>query len=127
MAANEPVVEASDIGVPDFSSISAREKSELASVVFLVDFQQADDGKYIAIISDILKIEENTNFTHELGDEYQRASYFARDTATHSDGAVVMLVGKEAKLKAITNHRAGRIGAFGNITIEEFKELEVFQ
>jgi hypothetical protein len=88
-----------------------------SSVIILAKYKPGADGKVRAVISDILKKEDGTEFYYEIGDEYHDASYYPRDRTDYGDGSVIFFTGSPASIKMSMSYSGDRIRSLGDLPI----------
>lgn len=105
-----------------FYTLSIEEKIAKASVIALAKYEQADDGRMQAIITEFLKLEPDTKIRYDVGDEYPSSSYYPSEDRSRSDGVLIFLTGSPAAMKYSTTFNGDRISGLNDIPIELFRE-----
>ena len=105
----------------DFSEMSVDDQIAAASVIALIDYEPADDGRMQAIIGEILKKSDDVEFSYEIGDEYHSHSYYP-DGRRSNDGAVIFFAGSPARMRYSTTYSGDRITGLSNMTEDMFRQ-----
>ncbi len=113
--------DASDSGMP-FHELDVADQIKASSVIALVAFEPAADGKMRAIIKEFLKKEPGTTVYYAVGDEYQPISYYPKEGTSHGDGAVVFFAGSPASMRMSMAYYGDRISGLGDLPLRLFKE-----
>jgi len=105
-----------------FSEISVEERIARSSVVFVARLEEASDGKRRALISEILKKDQDVLFPFVVGDEYYRASIYAKPGADYGTGVVVFLTGKNASFQESVSLRTDRVFGLGGMPLDVLRK-----
>ncbi|GAB3272692.1 hypothetical protein [Parahaliea aestuarii] len=109
--------------VEDFSNLSPGEKARMSSVIFVVRYFPSSEGRFIAEVDEVLKVANGIKFPHKPGDSFPGANYQADSVSGYGSHGLVMMVGEKPRLRTVSYFDGVRIGSFGNITLDEFREL----
>ena len=104
-----------------FYELSSEEQIKTASVIFLTKYEPAQDGKVKAVVSQILKKDDNVTFHYKIGDEFAPSSYYPRENTSYGDGLVVFFAGSPPSQKMSMSYEGDRIRSLGDMPIELFK------
>ena len=109
-------------GLNTFHQLDVDEQIKLASVIAIAKYVPSDDGKSIAVISEILKKKPGTMFYYEIGDEFPDASIFAEDHTNYGDGLVIFFTGSPAMMRLSMTYKGERIRSLGDLPLKLFRE-----
>ena len=107
---------------PQFHDLPIEEQIKKASVIALVRYELAPDGKQKAIINEFLKKNPNTTIYYNIGDEYPDASFYPKDKTSYGDGVIVFFVGSPASMRMSVTYTGDRIHGLGDIPLQLFRE-----
>ncbi len=105
----------------DFSEMSVDDQIAAASVIVLIEFEPADDGRMKALISDILKETEGAEFSYAVGDEYHSHSYYPGDRYS-KEREVIFFTGSPARMRYSTTYTGDRITGLNNMPEAMFRQ-----
>lgn len=94
---------------------------EGASVIALTVWEK-DETKLKCIIKEILKIEPETTFYYNLGQEYTSQSRYPKENTSYGDGEIIFFTGSPASMRYSTTYKDGRILGMGDMPIEILRE-----
>lgn len=98
------------------------EQLEAASVVALSTWRK-DGGDYRAVITEILKHREGTNFAYKVGDEVRRSRRNDRAGVDYGEGEVMFFMGSPAKLEYSIAYSEGRLRNDEGSEISALREI----
>ena len=104
-----------------FYELSSDEQIKTASVIILTKYEPVQDGKVKAVVSQILKKDDNVTFHYKIGDELASSSYYPRENTSYGDGLVVFFTGSPPMQKMSMPYEGDRIRSLGDMPIELFK------
>ena len=104
-----------------FYELSPEEQIKTASVIIITKYEPAKDGKVKAIVSQILKKDDNVTFHYKIGDELTSSSYYPKEKTSYGDGLVVFFAGNPPMQKMSMSYEGDRIRSLGDMPIELFK------
>ena len=93
-----------------------------SSVIALAEYKPKKNGKIRAIITEIIKKEEGTDFYYEVGDEYHNSSFYPKENTTHGDGLIIFFTGSPSSMRMSMTYSGGRISSLGNIPIKLLRQ-----
>ena len=105
----------------NFSEMPVDDQIAAASVIALLAYEPAEDGRMQAIFSEVLKKADDVDFRYDVGDEFHSHSYYPDDTRSH-DRAVVFFTGSPARMRYSTTFRGDRITGLYNMTEDMFRQ-----
>nr|MDJ0911451.1 hypothetical protein [Woeseiaceae bacterium] len=105
----------------DFHEMSVDDQIAAASVIVLIEFEAADDGRMKAVISEILKETDGADFSYAVGDEYHSHSYYPGDRYS-KEREVIFFTGTPARMRYSTTYTGDRITGLNNMPLELFLE-----
>ena len=105
-----------------FYELDIDDKIEYASVIALAEYRPASDGAMRAVITDILKKEEDVVFYYEVGDEYANGSYYPQENADRGDGLVIFFTGSPASTRSSMTYRGERITGLGDMPLKLLRQ-----
>jgi len=105
-----------------FHELPLEEQIKKASVIALVRYEKADDGKNKAIIKEFLKKDEGTTIYYNFGDEYPEGSFYPTEGRGQGDGMIIFFVGSPATMRMSVTYTGDRIHALGDLPMELFKK-----
>lgn len=105
-----------------FHELDVDEQIKLASVIAVAKYVPSDDGKSIAVISEILKMKPDTTFYYEIGDEFPESSFFPEDHTIYGDGLVIFFTGSPAIMRLSMTYSGERIRSLGDLPLKLFRE-----
>src|SRR5690606_5431057 len=105
-----------------FRELSIDEKIDKASVIAVAEFQPQEDGVHAAIITEILKQDDNVEFFYSVGDEYTPSSYYPIERQDRGDGVIIFFSGNPATMHFTTTYRGERVTGLADIPIALFKQ-----
>ena len=104
------------------SSLSPEERIAEAKVIALVKFEESEDGRMKAMISEVLKQDADTELGFDVGDEYYRMSFYPEPNERRGDAAIMFLADPSAKSWSSTPIYGTRIPGIGNMPLDVFRE-----
>lgn len=105
-----------------FHELEPEELIKQSSVIALAKYQQAPDGKYIAIITEILKKEPGTKIYYDVGDEYKHSSYYPEDRKYYGDSLVLFFVGSPAQMRLSMSYSGDRISGLSDLPVKLLRQ-----
>ncbi len=111
----------SSIPGKQFYELTSDEQIKTASVIILAKYEPAQDGKVKAVVSRILKKDDNVIFHYKIGDELTSASYYPRENTSYGDGLVIFFAGSPPSQKMSMSYEGDRIRSLGDMPLELFK------
>jgi hypothetical protein len=105
-----------------FHELPVEQQIEVATVIALVRYEPAADGKMRALISEILKKDPAVAFRYSVGDEYGELSYYPRPGTKYGDGGVVFFAGSPPAMRKSMSHSQGRIVGLGDMPLELLRQ-----
>ena len=114
--------ESSDEKVP-FYELNLEDQLKNSSAILLIEYKKSEDGRYLAIVSEILKLEEGTELYYKVGDEHVSSSYYPEENVRYGEGQIQFYFGSPANMKSSANIYGGRVKTFGDIKISQIKEI----
>ena len=106
----------------DFSDLSVEERIARSSVIILARFEDAEDGRRKAVISEVLKKDDGVVFPFGVGDEYHRASIYPKSGVDYGTGVVVFLTGADASFTSSVSVHTDRVFGLGDMPLELLRE-----
>ncbi len=106
----------------EFHNLEIEEQIKLASVIAIAEYVPSKDGKSIAIISEILKMQSNTKFYYEVGDEFPDSSFFPEDHTNYGDGLIIFFTGSPAMMRLSMTYSGDRIRSLGDLPLKLFRK-----
>lgn len=104
-----------------FYELPLEEKIARSSVIALARYQPAPDGRMRAVLTDLLKKDEGTQFFYQVGDEYSPGSYYPQEGRSHGDGMVIFFSGSPAMMKMSMSYFGDRIASLGDMPMALFR------
>ena len=104
-----------------FHDLSTKDKISEASVILRTE-NNIREGIIQAVIVEIWKLEDQTEFYYDVGDEYPTRRRQQRDSVDYGDGNIVFLQGSPASLVYGVSYRGDRIRQLGGMTLETLRE-----
>ena len=106
-----------------FYELKLEDKLKNSSAILLIEYQKSEDGRYLAIVSEIFKLEEGIKFYYEVGDEHVSSSYYPEENVRYGEGQIQFYFGSPATMKSSASIYGGRVKTFGDIKVSQIKEL----
>ena len=106
----------------EFHDLEVDEQIKLARVIAIAKYEPSDDGKSIAVISEILKLQPGTSFYYDIGDEFPDSLYFPEDKTNYGDGLVIFFTGSPAMMRLSMTYSGERIRSLGDLPLKVFRE-----
>jgi hypothetical protein len=103
---------------PQFTDLSVEERISKSSVIFVARFEEAEDGRLKAVISEVLKRKDGVAFPFAVGDEYPRASIYPEAGVDYGTGVAVFLVGPNASYTSSVSIHTDRVFGLGDMPLE---------
>jgi hypothetical protein len=103
---------------PEFTDLSVEERISKSSVIFVARFEEAEDGRLKAVISEVLKKKDDAAFPFAVGDEYPRASIYPEAGVDYGTGVAVFLVGPDASFTSSVSIHTDRVFGLGDMPLE---------
>ena len=99
-----------------FNELSIEGQIAEATVIALIDYERAEDGRMMAIIREFLKLKSGTKIGFEIGEEYPEASHYPRSYLRMGDGLVILFTGSSMRHYAhlVETTRGRRTGESSN-------------
>ena len=109
-----------DVTLSGFSSLPVDRQLELASAIVIAEYS-GPEGEEVAIITEILKLAEGTEFNYQVGDEFWRG--IRREPGVeYGDGEIAFFVGSPATLTYTMTFYHGRMLGLGEMTLDQLRE-----
>jgi hypothetical protein len=105
-----------------FHELPVEEQIATASVIALVRYEPAADGKMRAVISEIVKKDPAVTFHYSIGDEYGLSSHYPRPGTSYGDGQVVFFTGSPAMMQLAMSYSGDRIRGLGDMPLALLRE-----
>ena len=105
-----------------FHELPVEEQIKVATVIALVRYEPAADGKTRALISEILKKDPAVTFRYAIGDEYDELSYYPRPETKYGEGGVVFFAGSPPAMRRSMSYSQGRILGLGDMPLELLRQ-----
>lgn len=123
-ARTEPPTSSSSYEVEEtpFHELPFDAQIEVATVIALVRYEPAADGKSKALISEILKKDPAVTFPYAVGDEYGPLSYYPRPDTKYGEGGVVFFAGSPPAMRRSMSHSEGRISGLGGMPLQLLRQ-----
>ena len=98
------------------------QKIEKASVIALAKYEEELDGRLKAIITEVLKKNDDAIFHYEVGSEYPQSSFYPREEISYGDGVVIFSTGSPERMQMSIPYSGDRIRALEDIPLNLFRE-----
>jgi hypothetical protein len=105
-----------------FHELPIDQQIEVATVIALVRYEPAADGKSRALISEILKKDPAVTFHYSVGAEYGEVSYYPKPDTKYGDGGVVFFAGSPPEMRRSMSYSEGRILGLGDMPLELLRQ-----
>lgn len=105
-----------------FYELPIEQQIERASMIAVARFEEGEDGKMRAIITEILKKSPGTVSYYDVGDEHPRSSYYKGSDRYYGDGVVMFFTGSPATMSLSMGFNGDRIGGLGDMPLSLLRE-----
>lgn len=105
-----------------FHELELSEQIKQSSVIALLKYEQATDGKRHAVIKEFLKKSPGTEIYYAVGDEYKHSSYYPNAGTNYGDGLVIFFVGSPAQMRLSMSFEGDRIRGLGDLPVNLLRE-----
>jgi hypothetical protein len=105
-----------------FNELPIEQQIANASVIAVLRYEPATDGKKKAVFVEFLKKDPNATFHYNVGDEYSESSYYPVQGTSRGDGEVAFFTGSPARTRMTMSYSGSRIGALGDMPLDLLRE-----
>ena len=106
----------------NFHELTIEEKVANATLIALARFETEND-RHRAMLTEVLKRDDNVAFYYEVGKEYPHASRWKNPDVSLSEGPVIFFVGSPAEFRYSSNLEHDRLLGAGDMPLSELRRL----
>jgi hypothetical protein len=108
--------------VKPFYELPIEDQIKQASVIAVAKYEAAEDGRMKAVLEELLKKDEGTEFHYRIGDEYAPSSYYPKEGTSYGDGIIIFFEGSPATMRRSMSYSGKRILGLGDMPLELFRD-----
>lgn len=116
------VPQVGDEGATPFHELPIDQQIASASVIALLRYEPATDGKMKAVVAEFLKRDPNATFHYDIGDEYGESSFYPVQGTSRGDGQVAFFAGSPPILRLGMSYSGNRVLGLGDMPIDLLRE-----
>jgi hypothetical protein len=106
-----------------FHNLSLDQKIDVASAIAIGTFQEAEDGRHKAIITEFLKKEPNIDLYYNVGDEYPHMSSYPNERGDKSEQSFILFfAGNPPMMRTGMTYHGDRISGLNDIPVKLLRE-----